>query len=284
MSKKWIHFLLRPLFQRNPQLGQAYKYYRYLCSNPSYLRQPQKTMLGFRFNGNHVMEQGQFEPNETRIINELVQNVDVVINVGANIGYYSCLALYAGKTLVAFEPIPENLHFLLRNIKANGWESRAEIFPMALSNHTGILEIYGGGTGASLIEGWAQQSSVDVRLVPITTLDKVLGGKFSHSEKILLIVDIEGAEKMMLEGASSFINRSPKPWWVMEVTSHQHQPEGVSVNPDLLNTFRLFWNAGYEAWAIENSLRKVDSQEIEDLIRFPGKKTGTSNYLFKDKG
>ncbi len=159
------------------------------------MQQPQKTNLGFRFNGNHLMEQGQFELNETRIISELVQNVDVVINVGANIGYYSCLALQAGKSLVAFEPIPENLHFLLRNIKANGWESRAEIFPMALSNHTGILEIYGGGTGASLIEGWAQQSSIDARLVPITTLDKLLGGKFSHNKKILLIIDIKGAEK-----------------------------------------------------------------------------------------
>ncbi len=86
---------------------------------------------------------------------------------------------------------------------------------------------------------------------------------------------------MMLEGASSFINRSPKPWWVVEVTSHQHQPKGVSINQDLLDTFRLFWNAGYEAWAIEDSLRKVDAQEIEGLVQFPGKKTDTSNYLFR---
>jgi FkbM family methyltransferase len=228
------------------------------------------------------MEQGQFEPNETGLIRELVQSVDVVINVGANIGYYSCLALQAGKSLVAFEPIPENLHFLLRNIKANGWESRAEVFPMALSNHTGILEIYGGGTGASLIEGWAQNSSDDVTLVPITTLDKVLGSKFNHNEKILFIVDIEGAEKMMLDGASGFINRSPKPLWVIEVTSHQHQPAGVVVNPHLLETFRLFWNTGYEAWAVEDSLRKVSPQEIEDLIQFPGKKMGAPNYLFRE--
>jgi len=282
MSKKWIHSVLRPIFRHNPQLGRAYKYYRYLCSNPSYLQSPQKTSLGFRFNGNPLMEQGQFEPNETGLIRELVQSVDVVINVGANIGYYSCLALQAGKSLVAFEPIPENLHFLLRNIKANGWESRAEVFPMALSNHTGILEIYGGGTGASLIEGWAQNSSDDVTLVPITTLDKVLGSKFNHNEKILFIVDIEGAEKMMLDGASGFINRSPKPLWVIEVTSHQHQPAGVVVNPHLLETFRLFWNTGYEAWAVEDSLRKVSPQEIEDLIQFPGKKMGAPNYLFRE--
>jgi len=283
MSKKWIHSLLRPIFRRNPQFGRAYKFYRYLCSNPSYLQSPQKTTLGFRFNGSTLMEQGQFEPNETRIVRELVQKVDVVINIGANIGYYSCLALYAEKAVVAFEPMPENLHFLLRNIKANGWESRAEVFPMALSDQSGILEIYGGGTGASLIEGWAQQSSNDVTLVPITTLDKALGGKFNHNEKILFIVDIEGAEKKMLEGASSFLNRSPKPWWIMEVTSHQHQPKGVSINPHLLDTFQLFWNAGYEAWAIEDSLRKIDSQEIEVLMGSPDEQTGTSNYLFKEK-
>lgn len=226
------------------------------------------------------MERGEFEPHETHLVCELIKEVDVLINVGANIGYYSCLALHAGKSVIAFEPIPENLHFLLRNIKVNGWESRAQVYPIALSNDVGVLEIYGGGTGASLIEGWAQNPSDDMTLVPISTLDRVLAGQFNN-EKVLFIIDIEGAEKMMLEGAATFINRSPKPLWIVEITSHQHQPQGVSVNPHLLGTFQLFWDAGYEAWAIEDNLRKVTPEEIQELMNSSTVKTGAPNYLFK---
>ena len=190
------------------------------------------------------------------------------------------MALDAGKSVIAFEPIPENLHFLLRNIKVNGWESRAQVYPIALSHKRGILEIYGGGTGASLIEGWAQNPSDDMTLVPTSTLDAVLAGQLNN-EKILFIIDIEGAEKMMLEGASAFIRRSPKPQWLVEITSHQHQPKGVSVNPHLLETFELFWDAGYEAFAVEETLRKVNPQEIEELMNSPTAKTGAPNYLFK---
>lgn len=280
MAKKWIHHILTPIFRQNPALGLAYRYYRFLRSNPGFLEDPKQCHLGFQFNGNPLMERGEFEPLETKLVCELINQVDTLINVGANIGYYSCLALHAGKSAIIFEPIPENLHFLLRNIKANGWESRAQVYPIALSNELGILEIYGGGTGASLIEGWAHNSSDDKILVPISTLDKTLSGRLEN-ERILFIIDIEGAEKMMLEGASSFINRSPKPLWIIEITSHQHQPEGVLVNPHLLSTFQLFWDAGYEAWAIENELRKVSKLEIEELMYSPVAKTGAPNYLFK---
>lgn len=280
MSKKWIHHVLAPIFRHNPALGKAYKYYRYLRSNPGFLQTPDQCNLGFRFNGNPLMERGEFEPHETHLVCELIKEVDVLINVGANIGYYSCLALHAGKSVIAFEPIPENLHFLLRNIKVNGWESRAQVYPIALSNDVGVLEIYGGGTGASLIEGWAQNPSDDMTLVPISTLDRVLAGQFNN-EKVLFIIDIEGAEKMMLEGAATFINRSPKPLWIVEITSHQHQPQGVSVNPHLLGTFQLFWDAGYEAWAIEDDLRKVTPEEIQELMNSSTVKTGAPNYLFK---
>lgn len=204
----------------------------------------------------------------------------MVVNVGANIGYYICLAIQGGKRTIAFEPIPENLHFLLRNIKANGWESKAQVYPMALSNDVGIQEIYGGGTGASLIQGWSENSKEDMLLIPVSTLNQVLMGQLQN-EKILFIVDIEGAEKMMLDGASDFINRNPRPMWLIEITSHQHQPKGVSINPHLLQTFERFWDLGYEAWAVESSLRKVGPQEIQDLIDSTVTEASTPNYLFK---
>lgn len=280
MSKKLSHRIFAPVFKNNRALKLAYQFYRFIQSNRSYLLEPKKTELGFKFNGNPLMEKGVFEPHETALVKKLIQEVDAVVNVGANIGYYICLALHGGKPIIAFEPIPENVHFLLRNIKSNGWESRALVYPIALSNKVGILEIYGGGTGASLIEGWSENSKEDMLLVPSSTLNQVLKGQF-QDEKILFIIDIEGAEKMVLDGATDFIARNPRPMWLIEVTSHQHQPKGIAVNPHLFETFQIFWAAGYEAWAVEDELRKVTPEEIQELMISPAAKTGAPNYLFK---
>jgi FkbM family methyltransferase len=78
------------------------------------------------------MAQGTFEPEETELIRTILKDVDVLINVGANVGYYCCHALSMGKAVVAFEPIQRNLRYLCVNIKTNGWS--CEIYPIALSN------------------------------------------------------------------------------------------------------------------------------------------------------
>ena len=117
---------------------------------------------------------------------------------------------------------------------------QAEIFPpMALSNQVGIIEIYGGGTGASLLKGWAGTPESYVTLVPCSTMDRVLGNRFQGS-KTLMIVDIEGAEKLMLEGAAAFVAMEPKPVWLVEISVGEHQPKGIKINPNLLSTFQLF--------------------------------------------
>ena len=134
--------------------------------------------MGFKMMGNPGMQNGAFEPAETKIVQNILSHVSVVINIGANIGYYCCIALERGKHVVAFEPLPLNLQFLLRNIKANHWESQIEIVPLALSNKVGLLEVYGGGTGASLVKGWAGIPETHMTLVPSSTLDNVLGSRF----------------------------------------------------------------------------------------------------------
>lgn len=151
MKKKIIR-LAKPIVERFPKLAMIYRSVR--DSWQTY-EEPKETPMGFKLVGNQSMQKGQFEPEETQIVKKIVSFVDVVINVGANIGYYCCIALSQRKYVIAFEPINLNLRYLLRNIKANNWESLIEVYPMALSDKVGVIEIYGGGTGASLVEGWA---------------------------------------------------------------------------------------------------------------------------------
>jgi FkbM family methyltransferase len=271
--------LLKPLVEKFPKIALIYRYYR---DASDLSKKPESTVLGFRFNGNKSMAAGFFEPIETEIVKKLLPHVSTVVNIGANIGYYTCIALNQKKYVIAFEPVGLNLKYLLRNIKANNWCAFVEVFPIALSNKTGIIDIYGGGTGASLIRGWAGQSDSQRQLVPCSTLNIILGHRF-ESDKVLFIVDIEGAEKMMLEGASLFLDRFNKPIWMVEISVAEHQPDGVKINPNLLSTFELFWENGYDSITADEFNKEVDRAQIQAILKSGEDTLGTHNFIFVDK-
>lgn len=279
IRKQFIR-LAKPVIERFPSLAMAYRHIR---DNRKILHDPKETPMGFKFIGNSAMEKGIFEPYETEVVKRILPKVDVLVNVGANIGYYCCLALQKGKHVIAFEPIHVNLQYLYKNVKANYWEDRIEIFPIALSNRTGIIEIFGGGTGASLIKGWAGTPEQSVAFVATSTLDNVLDSRF-YGKRCFFLVDIEGAEKLMLEGASLSLSAEPKPIWMVEISTSEHQPKGISINPHLLATFQVFWDKGYEAWTADKQIRLVQPGEVENIVRTGKDSLLTHNFLFIENG
>jgi FkbM family methyltransferase len=278
MNKKLIQ-LLKPMVERFPYLSIAY---RNLRDKRQLNVKSQMSSMGFLFVGDQSMQIGQFEPEETQIVKNMLPNVDVVINVGANIGYYCCIALSQNKYVIAFEPININLQYLFRNIKTNNFDSQIEIFPIALSDKVGIIDIFGSGTGASLINGWAGNPKESVTLVPCSTLDIILNTRFQN-KKCLIIVDIEGAELLMLKGSSYFLDMEPKPIWLMEISITEHQPKGIRINPNLLTTFEIFWNRNYEAWTADKECRSINLEEIKEIVSTGQDTIHTHNFLFIDK-
>jgi len=278
--KKELKRIVKPIVERLPLVAATY---RKLRDSRKLYERPKMTVLGFVFNGNSSMEQGRFEPEETRLVKGIFSKIDIVINVGANIGYYACLALNSKKYVFAFEPMELNLKYLLRNVKENGWENNIEIFPIALSNKAGIIEMYGSGTGASLIKGWAGTRGKCSALVPCSTMDSILGARFTN-ERLFFIVDIEGAEKMMFEGASRMLDFDPKPVWLVEISGAEHQPSGIKINKNLLSTFEEFWSRGYESRTADNRLREVGRDEIVQIMNTEQDTLGTHNFLFFEKG
>ena len=279
IRKKCIK-IVKPIVERFPKVAKAYRYFR---DSRQINEEPKQTPHGFWLTGNKDMEQGIFEQKETTIIIKLLAQADIFINIGANIGYYCCLALSCGKYSIAFEPIQMNLRYLYKNIKANQCENNIEIFPIALSNQVGIVDIYGGGTGASLVKGWEGISAHNVTQVPTSTLDNILVSRF-QDKKCLIIIDVEGAEKYVLEGADKFLSRQPKPLWMVEISISEHQPKGTKINPNLSSIFQIFWNNGYEAWAVGEKVRSVGAEEIKAVVETGEDTLFTHNFLFIEKG
>ncbi len=272
--------LLKPLVERFPKLAMAY---RLVQAHWQLMDEPQPTALGFKFVGNKAMQQGLFEVEETALVKALLLGVDVLLNVGANIGYYCCIAAKMNKRVLAFEPVALNLQYLIKNIEANRWSDRVEIFPLALSDRQGAVKIYGGGTGASLVKGWAKTPQQYPTLVAAATMDAVLGSRF-RGTRCLVLIDIEGAEKSMLDGAQALLNMEPKPIWLVEITVAEHQPTGVPINPGLAATFKTFWDRGYEAWTATRQSRRILPEDIDRVLRGEQPDLSTHNFLFVEPG
>lgn len=245
------------------------------------MKEPVATPWGFKLAGNDGMALGSFEPIETALVRDLLKEVDVFVNVGANIGYYCCHALSVGKPVIAFEPMHRNVRHLLRNIRSNGW-SNAEVYPVALSNGVDIIDIFGGDTGASVVKGWANIPDSYVTLAPTSTMDILLGDRL-QGKMALVLVDIEGAEKLMLEGAARMLRNDPKPIWLIEIVTKDHQPTGVDINPNLVPTFEVFFDLGYQAFYVDRDMRPVTLEQVRQAAR-GALNLGTHNFLFRDVG
>ena len=259
-----------------PALALFYRNTRDLLDQRHPLR---KTPWGFNFAGHDAMADGSFEPDETKVVRRLLADVDVLVNVGANVGYYCCHALSMGKPVIAVEPNTRNLHYLLKNIQNNGWAKLAEVFPVAMSSGTDILKMWGGGTGASLVKGWAAIPESYVTQVPILSLDRVLGDTL-RGKKALILVDIEGAEFMMLQGANQTLMNEPRPIWMMEISTTEHQPAGTVMNPHFAKTFELFFAQGYRALTADEAAQEINQESIQQVVAGT-QKLGNHNFIFK---
>jgi FkbM family methyltransferase len=225
------------------------------------------------------MADGTFEPEETKLVRNLLKEVDVLVNVGANVGYYCCHALSIGKPVIAIDPITRNVTYLLKNLHDNGWSQQAEVFPVALGNKADILQMWGGGTGASLVNGWASIPNNYVTRVPILSLDRVLGESIM-GKKALILVDIEGAELMMLQGARQTLQNTPRPIWVMEITTNEHQPAGTLINPNFEKTFDVFFNSNYKVFTADTEEKKIEKSDIKNVTENRSH-LNTHNFLFR---
>jgi FkbM family methyltransferase len=272
----FIKDLARPIVRRFPTLMHRYRVMRDARYRSA---SPEQTPFGFKLTGNAQMIAGTFEPEETQIINKFLESCDVFVNIGANIGYYVCHAIARGRPAIAVEPHPSNVEFLLKNLRANAFEQLAEVHPVAVSDHKCVVELFGTGTGASLIPGWADSPKDSARLVFATKVDEIMGSRFV-GKRCLVLMDVEGHEDAALEGAKSFLAQEPKPTWIVEIAIDEHR---TGMNEQLMSTFSRFWDNGYAAWTCADTTRIVSRDEIE-AIATTGKNTiETHNFIFVDK-
>jgi FkbM family methyltransferase len=223
---------------------------------------------------------GSFEVQERKALAKYLEKADVFVDIGANIGLYTCIARSMNKYVLAFEPLPQNLRWLYRNLEENGWLD-VEVYPMGLGCKPGLASLYGAGTGASLVNGWSGGVDDRYQVIALNCLDNLLGRRF-EGQQLLIKIDVEGAELDVLHGARETLGtRRPRPIWFMEVCLTHHHPGGR--NPHFLETFDYFWTDGYEARTADPSSRLISRDEVIGWIRSACPETGY-NWIFLPRG
>ncbi|MDB5026790.1 MAG: FkbM family methyltransferase, partial [Candidatus Eremiobacteraeota bacterium] len=86
-----------------------------------------------------------FEPVLSRLVWSIVEEGDICVDAGANVGYFTLLmAQKAGDTgkVVSIEAAPGNAARLVQNIELNDLEDRVEVINAACSDSGGALTFY----------------------------------------------------------------------------------------------------------------------------------------------
>ncbi len=150
--------------------------------------------------------------NEMQAWKQHLQPRDLFVDIGAHAGVYSLWALDLGCDVAAVEPVPELVVQLRANLALNSYA--AEVHPIAVADAPGTMSMSGpdllrqhltldkspSPDSPSPNSPSPDAASPDTAMhVEVSTLDAVLAGRHAAGVKI----DVEGAERLVLEGASA---------------------------------------------------------------------------------
>jgi FkbM family methyltransferase len=172
------------------------------------------------------------EPLSTKYFLQEIKEGDVIIDVGANIGYYALLEAGAvGNTgkVYAIEPVKENINKLKFNIKLNNY-SNIEVFEMAIGDEEKIATMYLSNkcNWHSLVCARDIADTIIGQVdVKVTTLDKFID-QFIPNRKIDFIrIDVEGYEYYIVRGMSRLLKENRRLKLFIEVHPHNMKKEEV---------------------------------------------------------
>jgi FkbM family methyltransferase len=200
-----------------------------------------------------------WEP-EVEAIKAFVRPGDLVIDLGANAGWYAvALAGLVGSEgqVYAIEPVPETFEILSTVVQTLGLKN-VEVFNCAVSdkNGSGVMELpkfeYGGTNFymAHLVARGTASSTKDQCEVALRSLDSLMRGK-SLPKVTFVKCDVEGHELAVLKGAVEFF-RVAKPAMMIEVSG----TAAIQDSPDN-EFFSIMKGYGYAPyWYDGRKLRK----------------------------
>lgn len=191
-----------------------------------------------------ILNFGDYEDTEMRMIKQFLHSNAVVLDIGANMGWYSLnlsKAVPSG-SVIAFEPIKRTFEHLKKNIALNGFKN-IRVYNFGLSDKKGVFELYYDPklTGAASLKDLYKGSKKEKIRCQLKRLDDFIFKITPHIDFIKC--DVEGAELFVVKGALEVLKKT-KPVLFLEMLRKWSAKFGYHPN-DLI---RLLDGIGYNCY------------------------------------
>ena len=210
---------------------------------------------------------GVYEPVETALMKKEIKPGDVVLDIGANIGYYTLLAArQVGPTgrVYAFEPEPSNFDLLQKNITLNGYTNVVAV-NKAVSDRSGKLTLYLSKENKGDHRAYTSDEDREAIGIECITIDEFLQGSAPRVDFVKM--DIQGFECHALRGMRATLARAA----TLKLTA-EFWPYGLSQAGDSGEALiDLLKDAGFTLYDISEAHHGVEPVDMEDILRRYGR-------------
>jgi len=153
-----------------------------------------------------LFRNGIYEKFETEFFKKEIKHGDIILDIGANIGYYTLIfAKHVGKNgkVFAFEPDPTNFSLLKKNVEINGYKN-VVLINKAVSDKTGKLRLF--LSKDNMGDHRIYDSNEGRKFVEIKSV--ILDDYFKNKNKKIdfIKMDIQGSEYGAFKGMSGLLN------------------------------------------------------------------------------
>jgi FkbM family methyltransferase len=200
-----------------------------------------------------------YEP-ELDYLHQLLSPGMTFVDAGACYGIYSLAASkMVGEQgrVIAFEPASRAFRVLRKNIELNGL-TNVLAYPLALTENSGTAWLYHHPNVGYDSLGRDHSFTDSAEETPTDSLDNMMQ-KLSVDQVDVLKMDVQGAEELILRGATRIL-RSSRPLIIFEIFPEGATPLGLSG----YGAWKLLENLGYEFFTFDPSgaLRKANSPPL----------------------
>jgi FkbM family methyltransferase len=173
----------------------------------------------------------------TEFMESFLSEDDIIIEIGANIGYYVLLESKIAKKgkIYACEPMPLNRKLLEMNVKLNNVKN-IELYPFAMGDQNKEQQFYiydkiNWSSFNKNIDGKIV-STVSVKTI---TIDNFINEYLDGCYPTVLRMDVEGYEYNIIKGALNMLRHCDNLKIFMEIHPHLLSPEKLD---ELINIFK----------------------------------------------
>ena len=214
---------------------------------------------------------GDREPEHVRILENCLTEGMCVLDIGGNIGYYTLLmasSVGARGAVYSVEPVPANFRILEKNVRANRFEDRVELFRVAIYNANGKVRIDLSNRSnlhslhsnrPNLMDDLLDLSgeSIEVETLDLYTF---LEGKRLPE---LLRMDVEGHEVEIL---SSLLRCAEDMEWYPDVLFEVHAEYYDNGGHDIAAPLEGLFSLGYKAVMGASNQHPAEEFQMRGLV------------------